>query len=74
MAATDQWIHLEAEAFPGHVAIQLHHLGDAFDPSTVAPPPLDGSRESGFGAYIIARASMKYGTIAMNAAETASHW
>lgn len=51
----DQSIHLEAEAFPGRVAIQLAHLGDAFDPSTVPPPPLDGSRDSGFGAYIIAR-------------------
>ncbi|MGA8148338.1 MAG: SpoIIE family protein phosphatase [Gallionellaceae bacterium] len=51
----DQWIHLEAEAFPDHLAIQLHHFGDAFDPSTAPPPPLDGSRDSGFGVYIIAR-------------------
>jgi anti-sigma regulatory factor (Ser/Thr protein kinase) len=51
----DQWIHLEAEAFPDHLAIKLHHFGDAFDPSKVPPPPLDGSRDSGFGAYIIAR-------------------
>ena len=51
----DQPIHLEAEAFPGRIAIQLHHLGDAFAPSTAPPPPLDGSRDSGFGAYIIAR-------------------
>jgi sigma-B regulation protein RsbU (phosphoserine phosphatase) len=51
----DQWIHLEAEAFPDRLAIQLHHFGDAFDPSTAPPPPLDGSRDSGFGAYIIAR-------------------
>jgi phosphoserine phosphatase RsbU/P len=51
---TDQSIHLEGEAFPDRVAIQLHHFGDAFDPSTAPPPPLDGSRESGFGAYIIA--------------------
>lgn len=51
----DQGIHLEAEAFPGRVVIQLHHFGDAFDPSTAPPPPLDGSRDSGFGAYIIAR-------------------
>ena len=29
----DQWIHLEAEAFPGQVVIRLHHLGDPFDPS-----------------------------------------
>ncbi len=52
---SDQWIHLEAEAFPGHVAIRLHHLGDPFDPSEAPPPALDGSRESGFGAYIISR-------------------
>jgi anti-sigma regulatory factor (Ser/Thr protein kinase) len=52
---TDQSIHLEGEAFPDRVAIQLHHFGDAFDPSTAPPPPLDGSRDSGFGAYIIAR-------------------
>jgi PAS domain S-box-containing protein len=52
---SDQWIHLEAEAFPSHVTIRLHHLGDPFDPSAVPPPSLDGSRESGFGAWIIAR-------------------
>ena len=49
----DQWIHLEAEAFPGSVSIRLHHLGDSFDPSTVSPPALDGSQESGFGIYLI---------------------
>ena len=54
-ARTDQWIHLEAEAFPGRVSIRLHHLGDPFDPSAVPPPPLDGSRESGFGIYLITR-------------------
>jgi len=51
----DQSIHLETEAFPGRLAIQLHHCGDAFDPSTAPPPPLDGSRDSGFGVYIIAK-------------------
>ena len=51
----DQSIHLEAEAFPGRLAIRLHHFGDPFDPSTAPPPSLDGSRDSGFGAYIIAR-------------------
>jgi len=51
----DQWIHVEGEAFPGQVSIRLHHLGDAFDPSSVPPPAFDGSRESGFGAYIISR-------------------
>jgi sigma-B regulation protein RsbU (phosphoserine phosphatase) len=51
----DQWIHLEAEAFPDQVSILLHHLGDPFDPSAVPPPPLDGSRESGFGIYLITK-------------------
>jgi sigma-B regulation protein RsbU (phosphoserine phosphatase) len=52
---TDQRIQLEAEVFPDHVSILLHHLGESFDPSTIPPPPFDGSRESGFGAYIIMR-------------------
>jgi anti-sigma regulatory factor (Ser/Thr protein kinase) len=51
----DQWIHLEGEAFPGHVSIRLHHLGDPFDPSAAPAPVLDGSRESGRGAYIISQ-------------------
>ena len=49
----DQWIHLEAEAFPGSVSIRLHHLGDSFDPSKVPLPALDGSQTSGFGMYLI---------------------
>ncbi len=51
----DQWIQLEAEALPGRVSIRLHHLGDAFDPTAVSPPALDGSRESGFGVYLITK-------------------
>ncbi len=51
----DQRIQLEADTFPGRVSIQLHHLGDSFDPAAVSPPALDGSRESGFGSHLIAR-------------------
>lgn len=51
----DQPIQIEADAFPGYVSIRLHHFGDPFDPSVAPPPRLDGSRESGFGAYIISR-------------------
>jgi len=51
----DQWIHLEAEAIPGQVLIRLSHHGEPFDPSTVAPPALDGSQASGFGLYLIAQ-------------------
>jgi PAS domain S-box-containing protein len=52
----DQRIQLEAEATPGCVSIRLHHLGDPFDPADVPPPALDGSRESGFGVYLISKA------------------
>lgn len=49
----DQWIHLAAEGFPGKVSVRIHHLGEPFDPSKVSPPRFDGSRESGFGVYLI---------------------
>jgi anti-sigma regulatory factor (Ser/Thr protein kinase) len=51
----DQRIQLEADMFPDRVSIRLHHLGDSFDPADVSPPALDGSRESGFGLYLISR-------------------
>ena len=51
----DQRIQLEAEIVPRRVSIRLHHLGDSFDPTTVSPPALDGSRESGFGVYLITK-------------------
>jgi sigma-B regulation protein RsbU (phosphoserine phosphatase) len=59
---TDQRIHLEAEAFPDQVTVRVHHLGDPFDPSAVPLPAFDGSRESGFGVYLIARSvdSVRY--------------
>jgi serine/threonine-protein kinase RsbW len=49
----NQRIHLEAEAFASHISIRLHHFGDPFDPSATPPPRLNGSRDSGFGVYII---------------------
>jgi anti-sigma regulatory factor (Ser/Thr protein kinase) len=50
----DQIIHLVADAFVDRVVIQLFHHGTAFDPNVVQPPAFDGSREGGFGVYIIA--------------------
>jgi PAS domain S-box-containing protein len=52
---TDQRILLDADAFPDCVSIRLHHLGDTFDPATAPAPALDGSRESGFGLYLITK-------------------
>ncbi len=49
----DQVIDLEGEAFADHILIRLYHLGDPLDLSKAQSPVLDGSRESGFGLYLI---------------------
>jgi phosphoserine phosphatase RsbU/P len=51
---TDQQIQLDADAFADRIVLRLHHLGASFDPEAVSPPAFDGSREGGFGMYIIA--------------------
>lgn len=48
-------IHVDAEIFSNRVAITLKYRGEPFDPRTVTPPAFDGSRDGGFGVYIIAR-------------------
>jgi PAS domain S-box-containing protein len=57
-----QRILIEADVFPNHVAIRLHYLGHAFDPSKVVPfdpstgaAALDNARESGFGLYLMSQ-------------------
>ncbi len=50
---TDQPIQIEADAFADRISLRLSHGGEAFDPETVKPPAFDGSRESGFGVYLI---------------------
>jgi len=50
-----QPIQLEADAFADHIALRLYHTGESFDPKRVPPPAFDGSREGGFGVYIIAQ-------------------
>jgi sigma-B regulation protein RsbU (phosphoserine phosphatase) len=50
----DQRIQVVADAYADRLVIQLLHHGLAFDPQTVRPPAFDGSREGGFGIYIIA--------------------
>ncbi|MGE0679976.1 MAG: SpoIIE family protein phosphatase [Candidatus Binatia bacterium] len=51
---TDQVVRLVADAFADRIVIQLFHHGAAFDPQKVRPPAFDGSRDGGFGVYIIA--------------------
>ena len=43
-----------AEAGDAEVRIGLHHQGIDFDPSSVPPPSFDGTRDGGFGVYMIA--------------------
>ena len=52
---TDQPIHVEAEARASTVTIMLRHLGAGFNSATVAPSVPNGTRESGFGTYMICR-------------------
>lgn len=50
----DQWIRIEAEDSAEAVTIRLKHLGQAFQPADDPPEP-DGTRDCGFGRYMIAR-------------------
>jgi sigma-B regulation protein RsbU (phosphoserine phosphatase) len=47
-------IRLEAELGEDHTTVRIYDWGEPFDPTTVELPAFDGSRESGFGVYIIA--------------------
>ncbi len=49
----DQAIHLRAEVSADQISLLLRHRGEPFDPRNVRPPSFDGSRESGFGVYLI---------------------
>ncbi|MBV8774011.1 MAG: anti-sigma factor antagonist [Deltaproteobacteria bacterium] len=51
----EQPIELEADAFADRIIVRLYHSGLGFDPEKVPPPAFDGSREGGFGVYIIAK-------------------
>ncbi len=53
---TDLPIEVVVAAEPDQVCVSLFHQGEPFDPDRVAPPSFDGSRESGFGLYIIRKA------------------
>ncbi|HZT33968.1 MAG TPA: SpoIIE family protein phosphatase [Bryobacteraceae bacterium] len=46
-------IELEADAFADRFQVRISDWGEPFDPTRVLQPSFDGSRESGFGVYII---------------------
>jgi anti-sigma regulatory factor (Ser/Thr protein kinase) len=49
-------IEVAVAADADQVCVTLFHQGKPFDPDAVAPPAFDGSRESGFGLYLIRQA------------------
>ena len=51
---TDETIHVEAESFADRVVIRLFNTGKPFDPESATPPSFDGSRDGGFGVFMIA--------------------
>ena len=46
-------IQIDVDVFADRIVLRLHHLGQSFDPDAVKPPAFDGSRDGGFGLYII---------------------
>jgi serine/threonine-protein kinase RsbW len=48
-------IRLETEVTEDRTTVRIYDWGEAFDPAVIEPPAFDGSRESGFGVYIIAQ-------------------
>jgi sigma-B regulation protein RsbU (phosphoserine phosphatase) len=46
-------IMVSSDLFADRIVIRLSHYGASFDPSAALPPSFDGSREGGFGVYMI---------------------
>jgi sigma-B regulation protein RsbU (phosphoserine phosphatase) len=53
--ARDRRLQMNLEAYPGRVKVELSDWGQPFDVAAVAPPSFDGSRDGGFGVYIISQ-------------------
>jgi anti-sigma regulatory factor (Ser/Thr protein kinase) len=56
-------IELVVDTDPDRVCVSFYHGGEDFDPSSARPPAFDGSRESGFGLYLVGQAvdEVRYG-------------
>src|SRR5271166_5197537 len=48
-------IEVIVDASPERVCVAMYHEGECFDPAAVPPPIFDGTREGGFGLYLIAQ-------------------
>jgi sigma-B regulation protein RsbU (phosphoserine phosphatase) len=56
----DVRIRILARKTPDTIEVSFFDRGDSFDPGGVPPPRFDGSREGGFGLYIISHAVDEY--------------
>jgi len=52
----DRPLELVVAAAAEQVSVALFHQGEPFDPRRLVPPTFDGSRENGFGMYLIRQA------------------
>jgi len=54
--APDKPLRIEAQLSPGQMVFRLYDWGRSFDPEAVPAPAFDGSKDHGFGIYIIEQA------------------
>jgi len=50
---TNEPIRIEVESYEDRINVVFYNSGKPFDPDTAAPPSFDGSRDGGFGVYMI---------------------
>jgi sigma-B regulation protein RsbU (phosphoserine phosphatase) len=50
-------VHFEAQVFEDSIRITMEHDGPEFDPFHAKPPSFDGTRDNGFGLYIMVRSA-----------------
>ena len=53
---SNEKIMLRAEAYADRITLRFDYEGASFDPTSVEPPRFDGSRDGGFGLFLISEA------------------
>ena len=52
----DQRVQIEVTAFPARILLSIYDWGESFYRDDVCAPAFDGSRDNGFGLFIIEQA------------------
>jgi sigma-B regulation protein RsbU (phosphoserine phosphatase) len=50
-------VGVESRIFPDRATIEFRHRGPQFDPLSVSTPSFDGTKDGGFGVYIVLRSA-----------------